>query len=206
MKKIIAISIAICFKSPGRSQGLSNFFSQNDAAIKYSLAQIEELQTYIVYTEQGYGIAQKGLTVIGDFKKGEFDLHTEFFNSLKMVKPAVGGDPKVAAVFSCGLSIVGSFKKILQLKNMSVAESSYLQNVYMNICDACIKSLTQLFDIITDNVYRMKDNERIARIDKIYKDMKDRQAFTQSFASDAALLSLQRQQELDEIDLLKKLN
>jgi len=205
MKKIFIILFAILSTGFLSAQGLGNFFSQKEADIKYMLAQITELQTYIGLAEKGYDIAQKGLTIIGELKKGEFDLHSTFFASLKTVNPAIGDYSKVGDIISYQLSIISSFKKILQLKNMSTSEMSYLQSVYNNMVEACTKSLTDLINIITDDTYQMKDNERIAHIDAIYADMKDKQAFTQSFASDAALLAAQREDDMNENDFLKKL-
>jgi len=189
-----------------QAQGLSNFFSQKEADIKYMLNQIAALQAYIGYAEKGYSIAQQGLTFIGDLKKGEFDLHSAFFNSLKAVNPTIANYSKVIDIISYQESIIKDFKKILQIKNMNPAEISYLQTVYNNMSDACTKSLNDLINIIADNTYEMKDNERVHRIDNIYADMKDKYAFTQSFTSEAALLSAQRSSELNEIDFLKKLN
>src|ERR1700735_335715 len=205
MKKIIITLIIFVCSMQIKAQGLSNFFSQSEADIKYMLQQIADLQLYIGYAEKGYSIAQKGLTFIGDLKKGEFDLHSAFFSSLSAVNPSIKNYAKVADIISYQLSIISNFKKILQLKNMSPAEVTYLNTVYNNMSDACSKSLTDLINIITDNTYQMKDNERVARIDNIYSDMKDKYAFTQNFTSDANLLVAQRQNELYETSLLKSL-
>jgi hypothetical protein len=205
MKKTVMIAALYFCSLQMKAQGLSNFFSQKEADIKYMLQQIADLQLYISFAEKGYGIAQKGLTFIGDLKKGEFDLHSAFFSSLSTVNPSIKNYAKVADIISYQLSIISIFKKILQLKNMSPAEVNYLQSVYNNMSNACTKSLTDLINIITDNTYQMKDNERVARIDNIYTDMKDKYAFTQNFASDANLLAAQRQNELYETDFLKSL-
>jgi len=170
------------------------------------LAQIAALQAYIVDAEKGYQIAQQGLTFIGELKKGEFDLHSAFFNSLKAVNPSITNYSKIFDIISYQESIIKDFKKILAIKNMNAAELSYLQSVYNNMSDACAKSLNDLINIITDGTYQMKDNERVHRIDNIYADMKDKYAFTQSFTSEASLLSSQRQSELNEVDFLEKLN
>ncbi len=206
MKKIFTLIILCLGIMQLNAQGLSNFFSQKEADIKYMLNQIAALQAYIGYAEKGYSIAQQGLTFIGDLKKGEFDLHSAFFNSLKAVNPSIANYAKVADIISYQESIIKEFKKILQIKNMSPAEVRYLQLVYNNMSNACTKSLNDLINIITDNTYEMKDNERVHRIDNIYVDMKDKYAFTQSFTSEASLLTVQRQNELNEVDFLKKLN
>ena len=187
------------------TQGLSNFFSQKEADIKYMLAQIAELQTYIDYIEKGYDIARKGLTFIGDLKNGEFNLYNSFFSALKTVNPAIASYSKVADIINFQVSIVSSFKKILQLGNFSTAEISYLKTVYNNMTNGCAESLTELINIITADMYEMKDNERMQRIDALYSDMKDRYSFAQSFYSDASLLSAQRQNENLENEFLKKL-
>ena len=205
MKHIIILLILAFSFGNGQSQGLSDFFSQSEADIKYMLQQVAALQVYIGYAEKGYSIAQKGLTFIGDLKKGEYDLHSAFFSSLSIVNPGIGKYAKVADIITYQLSIISSFKKVLQVKNMSASEISYLQSVYTNMASACTKSLTALIDIITDNTYLMKDNERVGRIDAIYTDMKDKYAFTQSFTSEANLLAAQRQNELNEINFLKTL-
>ncbi len=88
---------------------------------------------------------------------------------------------------------------------MTPAELNYLSRVYTNMTGECMKSLNDLVDIITDNGYAMKDSERIHRIDNIYTGMKDKYAFTQSFTSEAAWLSLQRQNDLSEVDFLQSL-
>ncbi len=191
MKKIFTLIILCLGIMQLNAQGLSNFFSQKEADIKYMLNQIAALQAYIGYAEKGYSIAQQGLTFIGDLKKGEFDLHSAFFNSLKAVNPSIANYAKVADIISYQESIIKEFKKILQIKNMSPAEVRYLQLVYNNMSNACTKSLNDLINIITDN---------------IYVDMKDKYAFTQSFTSEASLLTVQRQNELNEVDFLKKLN
>ncbi|MBS1915565.1 MAG: hypothetical protein JST87_04760 [Bacteroidetes bacterium] len=204
MKKIFCL-IMLFANVHGYAQGLSNFFSQKEADIKYMLAQIADLDIYISEAEKGYDIAKKGLTIIGELKKGEFDLHNTFFTSLKNVNPAITNYSKVADIISYEISIVGSFKKILQLKNISVSEINYLQKVYANMSIECSKALSVLLGIITIGTFEMADNERMHRIDLLYEDMKDKNAFVQSFYSDALMLSIQRQNELSENELLKKL-
>jgi len=206
MKKICLIIITALTVRHLPAQDLSDFFSQKKKDIQYMLAQIAALQAYIVDAEKGYQIAQQGLTFIGELKKGEFDLHSAFFNSLKAVNPSITNYSKIFDIISYQESIIKDFKKILAIKNMNAAELSYLQSVYNNMSDACAKSLNDLINIITDGTYQMKDNERVHRIDNIYADMKDKYAFTQSFTSEASLLSSQRQSELNEVDFLEKLN
>ncbi|HXB45259.1 MAG TPA: hypothetical protein VNV85_14435 [Puia sp.] len=206
MKKILIILISLFSVFHCNSQGISNFFSQGQTDIKYMLQQIAALQVYVGYAEKGYGIAQAGLTFIGELKKGELDLHSMFFNSLKAVNPSIANYAKVADIISYQQSIVKNFKKILLLKNMRPAELKYLSLVYNNITTACSKSLDDLINLLSGDTYTMHDNERICRIENIYTYMKDKYAFTQSFTNEAGLLSVQRTNELSDINFLKNLN
>jgi len=83
MRKIIFIGLML-FLSAGNihAQTFSEWFRQKKTQKKYLLQQIAALQVYIGYAQKGYRIAKEGLTTIGGFTKGEFDLHSDFINSL----------------------------------------------------------------------------------------------------------------------------
>ncbi len=50
---------------------------------KSLLQQIAALKVYIDYAQKGYSIAKEGLTLIGNIKNREFDLHSKYISSLK---------------------------------------------------------------------------------------------------------------------------
>lgn len=64
------------------------------------LEQIAALKVYIGYAQKGYSAVKKGLNTIGDFKRGEFNLHTDYLNSLKVVNPKI---KKYARVTEIGI-------------------------------------------------------------------------------------------------------
>ncbi|HSZ85841.1 MAG TPA: hypothetical protein VK787_07405 [Puia sp.] len=193
MKRFILIfSVSIvCFTV--KAQTFSEWFRQKKTQIKYLTQQIAAYEVLLNYTTKGYNIAKEGLTFIGDMKKGEFDLHTTYFNSLKVVSSSVSHYSRINDIISYENAIIKNFKNILQAKNMNAAEMNYLKIVYNNMNNECNKSFDELMDIVTGDTYTMKDDERIKRIDAIYVDMKDKYAFSQSFASETLLLSAERQ-------------
>jgi hypothetical protein len=206
MKKIF--SVTVCFLLLGsfaNAQTFSEWFRQKKTQIKYLLQQIAAYEVVLDQTTKGYNIAQTGLTFIGDMKKGEFDLHTTYFNSLKVVNSSVSKYSRINDIISYENAITKNFKNILQTKNMNAAEMNYLNAVYNNINSECNKSLDELIDIVTDDTYTMKDDQRIKRIDAIYIDMKDKYAFSQSFTSEAAVLSLNRSSETGDERMLNNL-
>jgi hypothetical protein len=184
-----------------KAQTFSEWFRQKKTQIKYLISQIAALEVYDSYLNKGYSIAQNALTSIYDFKKGEFNLHNAFFSSLKAINPDVAKYGRIADIISYQQAIIRNFKQILQTKNMSASEMSYLQSVYNNMTGECTKSLNELIGVITADTYTMKDDERVKRIDAIYDDMKDKYAFSQSFSSEAKLLANQRTSDQNEINM-----
>ena len=56
---------------------------------KYMLQHIAALQVYIGYAKKGYNIASKGINTVRNIKNGDFNLHRDFFSSLKNINPAI---------------------------------------------------------------------------------------------------------------------
>jgi hypothetical protein len=109
----------------------------SDAAIgqkKYMIQQIAALQVYIGYLQKGYSIAKKGLNVIGDLKKGEFNLHSTYFNSLKSVNPKIRNSEKVAGCITLQVQLLqvfnSTYQQLKQSKQFSENELSYMHSVF----------------------------------------------------------------------------
>ena len=174
--------------------------------MKYYEQQIAYLDVYIGYLEKGYKIARQGLTAISDIKKGEFSLHQAFFSSLVRVNPAIAKYAPIGDIISMQLSIASNFKNLMQqTSHFNAAEISYLKSVYTNLTQGCLKSLGDLTEILTDGSLTMTDNERLKRIDTIYGDMEDKNAFSQSFTGEAIVLAAGRADEQNELDFLNTL-
>lgn len=200
------IAVIFLFLPSLKAQDLSNFFSQKEADIKYLLKQLALLQVYIGELKKGYEIAGQGLNLIGEIKKGEFNLHNGFFNSLKNVNPQIAGYPKIAAIISLNSAIKKCCRNSLNSGNhFSSGEISYLNRVYDQLASECSKGMDELLAIKSAGIFEMSDAERIRRIDWIYADMRDKYAFAQSFTSETGLLAAERENEDNEIEFLKKL-
>jgi hypothetical protein len=208
MKKIITI-LCLAAVHAVHGQALGGIFGQNQTKIKYLLQQIATLQTYIGYVEKGYKIASSGLHTISDIKNGEFNLHEVFFSSLKTVNPKIKNAAEVAEIIALQISIVNHFKKAIQTYKSSSYfnndEMSYIGNVYGALTADCLKDIDGLISVITDYTLQMTDDERIKQINKLYADMQDKKAFTQSFTNNAFLLAQQRQKEQNDISVTQQL-
>jgi hypothetical protein len=211
MMKIIFIMVVLCCSATNiKAQTLEEWTQQKKTQIKYLLEQLAANEVYIEWLQKGYNIAQNGLKTISDIKKGDFNLHNDFFNSLKTVNPTIRRCAKITDIISFQLQIIKEARSTVQHVHTSnqftQSEITYLQNVFNHLLNECTKEINGLVTVITSGMVAMKDDERIKRIDRIYNDMQDKFSFSKSFSADAAMLAIQRSQEQTDIEVNRKLN
>lgn len=210
MKKLFALAALLYFCEPVSAQNNAEWFKQKTTQRKYLLQQIAALQVYIGYVSKGYSIVKKGLNTIQDIKHGDFQLHSSYFTSLVMVNPKIKRYAKVADILALEINITRQAAKTIKdcrnSNQLTQSELSYLQKVFDNLLDDCSKCLDALFNIITNGQLSMKDDERIAAIDKVYDDMSDKQVFIRSFSNTSKALCVQRESDQLDIIVSKKLN
>lgn len=206
---IIAVLMILVFKS-AYTQTTQEWTQQKSTQKKYLLQQIAALHTYISYTKKGYDIVNKGVTTLRNIKKGDFNLHQDFFNHLKNINPKISRYAKVADIVAYQLRIIKQTKEavtgIKATKQFTSQETDYCVAVLNNLLTECGKTIDELMMIITDGQLEMKDGERLKRIDALYADMQNKYAFCSSFSEDMALLTMQRLSEQVQINYSKILN
>lgn len=200
MKKILLLGILLV--SVGgklHAQTIAEWLQQEKTQKQYLLQQIAALKVYTRHVQRGYKIAKEGLTAIGGFTKEEFDLHSNFIQSLKTVNPRIKHYAKVAAIVALQVKIVQDYDHIYrQLRGSpaySVGERAYIRSVFGRLLDDCAQTLDELMAVTTDATLEMKDDERLKRIDQLFHGMQDKYAFSQSFSNDVRLLATSRVQE-----------
>ena len=195
------LSISICLL-------LSANISAQDA-IQTMIEQIAKFGIYLNYLKKGYNIVHEGLTFIGDIKKGDLDMHTNYFNSLETVNPTVKKYDKVAAIIAMQLKILSDYKTFMtafkKSGTFSSSEMNYLSSVYGALMSDLASDLGDVAKVITDGQLQMKDDERLDRINNLYFNVSNKYDFFYSFSSETNTQLLQRRKSLNEIQNLKKL-
>jgi hypothetical protein len=213
MKIIITIVMGILLSVSAPAQTWNEWFKQKETQKKYLVKQIALLRLYLGYVKEGYEIANKGLTTIQNIKNGDFNLHRDFFGSLNQVNPHIANSAKVADIIAFQVYVIRDLKAVKSFcktnQNFTPEELRYVAAVYSNmlfLSDACISELLLIIrpDQTGSDGYRMKDDERLMRIDKLYDDMRDKHAFVQSFGDDVRLIAKEREREQKEVQLLQK--
>lgn len=167
------------------------------------LKQIAALKIYIDYAQKGYSVAKKGLNTVSDFKRGEFNLHTDYFNSLKTVNPKIKKYARVAEIISLQVKIIKSYgtiyRQIQQDDLFHGDEVDYIKRVFDRLIENCDDNLEELITIVADGQLEMKDDERMKRIDVLYQNMLENHTFCESFSNQTRLMSLSRAKDTKEV-------
>jgi hypothetical protein len=207
MKKVglLGLLIAVSFQIVS-AQTFAEWFKQKKTQIKYLGQQIASLQVYAGYLEKGYQIANKGLTAIGDIKNGEFNLHKDYFGSLKSVNPSIVKDARIAAIIVLQVSIVQQYKKcygrVQQSSLFNSNEVEYVYTVFTHLLGDCSNDLTELISVTTAGQLQLTDDERLRRIDALYGDMQDKYSFAQSFSNETGIMMVDRMKDSNDAGTL----
>lgn len=192
-----------------QAQNFNEWFNQKKTQTKYLVDQIVALQVYISYLEKGYRISKDGLNLIGDIKEGEFNLHKNYFNSLKTVNPHIMKYPKIAGILSMQMGILSREQATIGLSEESnqfnTEEIGYIKKVFENLEDEAEKDLDELQLVITNGQMQMTDDERIKEIDRIYSKVQNKYSFSQAFSKQVKQLAQQREQGKETAKELKAL-
>lgn len=182
-------------------------FSQGNQ-IKVYLQQIAANKVYIEYLQKGYKIARQGLTFIGNVKDGHFTLDKDFFLSLETINPKIRNYARIAEIISSSLEITRDFTEVLkdmrESKVFAGSEVAYVGDVKIRLLTGCESLLSDLVPLITSGQMELSDDERIKRIDAIHADMQDCYLFTKNFCSSTKVQVLQREQELRDVKVMRK--
>jgi hypothetical protein len=191
------------------AQTAEEWFKQKETQKKYLLQQIAAFRVYLGYVQKGYSIAQKGLTAISSIKKGDFNLHTDFFAYLENVNPKISGYAKVADIIALQVRIAQIYKETHKQIRASgfynAEEVDYISTVFTNLLNSCSTVTVELTKVITPDELGMKDDERLRRIDAFYNTMQENYTSAQSFATEAKYLTVQRMKEKDDVQTSRAL-
>ena len=175
-----------------------------------NVEKLAQLKKILSNMKKGYEIVSTGYNTIKDISKGNFNLHDAFLNALLQVSPTVRKYKRVADIITCQSQIVkeyrSAFNRFKSTNMFNSSEITYMEDVYKNLFNKSLQNLDELSIVITAGKLRMSDDERIAAIDRIYKDISDKLIFLRNFNNEGSVLAVQRGREMVETKLSEKLN
>jgi hypothetical protein len=197
------MALMVCCSPTVQAQTFAEWFKQTSTQKKYLLQQIAALQIYTGYLQKGYDIARSGLGTIKNITNGEFDLHSLYISSLKEVNPVIRNDKRVDAIMTMQTELLKRFNE-LDVNVLSTDNRTYVASVRQTIAVLCGKDLDELELVITSGKVEMKDDERLQRLEQVYQSTLDKYAFTQQFTTEINLMVIQRRQEQNDTQQLRR--
>jgi len=185
------------------AQTFAEWFSQKKTQIKYLTQQIAALEQYQGYVKQGYHIAQNGWGGIGNWVKGEFDLHSAYYSSLKTVNPTIRNNPKADSIVTYAQLIPQQFDHLNELNALDSDSRDYIGRVKMTMLSETDKDLAELQMVMTNGKVQLSDDERIERLDAIYERVRDKLVFSRTFCNSVRTLIIQYNNSLNDLNTLK---
>jgi hypothetical protein len=180
MKKVLMVVAVLLFKYSG-AQTQEEFFDQKKTQLRYLAEQIAALKEYARYVGQGYEIAQQGLQVVDDLKKGEFSLHKRYFDNLNIVKPQISGYWKVAAIMLSSVRIAQACRLAhvnIRSGAFTTEERKYLNNVCLRVLREIDGVLADLKSVLATGNMQLSDEGRLVIIDNLFQSMLAHQKFS----------------------------
>src|SRR5690242_16758375 len=146
MKKMILILLLAASRlSKIQAQTFAEWFQQKKIQQEYLIQQIAALQIYIGFVQKGYQIAKDGLNTVRGLTKGEFDLHGDYFNSLKTVNPVIKQNEKIAVFVALLVKTTNTCNHAYQLlsnsNTFSKDELNYIHSVFKALLEDCNKTI-----------------------------------------------------------------
>jgi hypothetical protein len=209
MKQVLCVLLFFISVFVVKAQTWEEWTQQKKTKVRYLLEQIAALEVYAQSARKGYAMVKDGLTVISDLKKGEFHLHQDHFNALNRLNPKVKGSAKVAGIIAMQMSMIKQYRQTLhQLKEsnyLHTPELDYYRQVANNVLEQGADNLEVLLQLTSDQQFALTDDERLKRIDVLYKEMQDGASFIARFTNDVktlALLRLKTEQQIQRTHLM----
>jgi hypothetical protein len=153
-------------------QGISDFVGQQGKQLQILKDQIAELMAFKGLLEKGYAIAAQSTGNIMVFKQADLDMHAGHFDSLRIVKPIVSQDERVADIreILAGTRVAGTQIRVQSSnKQGPPSDLSYLGNGFADALErACSDDEDALGDLLKDGRLAMTDYERLNRLYEIW--------------------------------------
>lgn len=174
--------------------------------LKPLMERVALLQIYIELGQQGYRTLKEGWSTVQDITRGEWDLHTVFFNSQQKVPSSVTHSSAVAKVRKDQQAILALYAKVIkaiQMPQFRSDEQMYFRKVVHRLIEQAATDLDLLNGLLINGHFSMSEAERLKRIYDLQVAVSDTRQRLFTLYTD--LQAMANFRSSNEIDLLKKI-
>lgn len=188
-----------------------NARAQTNEAIQLALniKKLDQLRKILKNMYDSYKIITEGYNRVQGIVNGNYKIHQVFLDGLYQVNPSIRNYKRVGDIITYQTRIIKEYKRAYnrfkESKVFGAQEIVYLGGVYGNLMDQSLKNLDELSMILMSGMLRMSDDERLAAIDRIHREMLDKLSFLRSFNNKTSILALQRHRQQQDVLRMQQL-
>lgn len=207
MKQRVRVAVAACMLILANNACLAQ--AQEIEQLVLDIEKLSQFKQILSDLKKGYAILDGGYTAIRDISRGNFNMHQAFLDALLQVSPLVKKYIRVADIIERQTRIVKEYKaayaQFAADRHFTPQEISYLGSVYNNLFKKSLQSIDDLIAVLSAGKLRMNDQERLKAIDNIWSEVQDQYGFLRAFNGSTLTLSMARNREQQEVDVMKGL-
>jgi hypothetical protein len=174
MTRIAILLVLLSFSVSGWAQSFDEWFRQKKTQLDYLRKQIAALQAYAKATEDGYSIVQRGTEAITAIKKGDYDLHSNYFDDLMHVRPPVSRYATIQAIIDLQDGTVNLSAETNKQAKVLSGWTETVAAFFRGLLEDNANDLDLLKKLITGGRVQLSDADRLGAIDRVYMRMQDR--------------------------------
>lgn len=202
---LLGLPVSAC----GQVPTFKEVWHQKKTQRKYHEEQLAAMKAHLDNLRKGVDVLYRGWTTIENIKRGDFNLHRDFFGSFKQVNPHLAKSAKVADIIAFQVMVLRDMRKVRSFcqenDQFTAEEVRYAAALYTNMVFLCDASISELLLVLRSRDAEMNDDERLVRIDRLYEEMQDKRTFARVFAYETVRLSRERSREAEEVERLTTL-
>ena len=221
MKKILAVvglSMCCMFLPIQETKAQIPIVDIIKAAVKKVIKaldlQMQRLQNKTIWLQNAQKtlenkMSQLKLNEMKDWVEKQRKLYDDYFKELWKVKAALAYYKRVKDIIERQVQMVNEYKGawaiFKQDKNFTAEELDYMYNIYSGMMDESLKSIDQLFLVVNAFTTQMSDAKRLEIINTVSDNLEQQYVDLKDFNNQNKMLSIQRANELGEIEYVKRL-
>ncbi|TYR37411.1 hypothetical protein FXV77_05240 [Sphingobacterium phlebotomi] len=211
IKVSIVLLVLILFHAPTlHAQTFKEWFRQKKTQREYLAQQISALWAYGAQLEEGYNLVKDGTGAISRFAGGEFNLHNDFFDHLKQVNPELLKSSQAESIIKLHSEMErqrhNTWRRIGGSGLLTISEKENVRKLLDALARSSDNGLYEMELVVTPGILELTDDERIDRIDKIYKSSQELYQVHRNNLPLLVGMLEKKQRETTSMDMLREMH
>ncbi|MFZ4262166.1 hypothetical protein ACFRAE_08985 [Sphingobacterium sp. HJSM2_6] len=173
------------------------------------MTQILANQSYLKLLGKGYRVFKTGMGVISDLKRGELDLHSLFFQTLKDINPYVRRFGKVEQSIAMQTQLMNAERRLNKLvgsPRLSADERAYVIKLRSLIVDKGYDSMEEMLVLLLEDKLSMSDKLRLEQLQGVHQEVQRHYHSLLALEQEVSMLIKNRNLALKELLIMKSLH